>query len=195
MKLFSEKLSRYQCLVLIFFIIIEIICFILLITSYKPLYKRVFDKSKEVSIQKTANITHTLTEIFEFSFVRYVQDLKLIGKHMSLLSNNEINKNSQFYKNLMNNEDKHIYLGTVEELKRNFSKYYDDNQKKFLFLESYINDYVINKTNQINILTDLMNKKKHPELNSISYYNLKGTIDAIESNLDKKILKEVILIK
>ena len=186
MKLFSEKLSKYQWLVLIFFIIMEIICFLIIITAYKPLYKRVFDKSKEISIQKTANIIHTFTEIFESSFIRYVQDVKMVGKHMSFLTNEEINKNSQFYKNLINTEDKHIYLGTVEELKKKFSKYYDDNQKKFLFLENYINDYVVNKTNQINILTNLMNKDIHPELNSISYYNMNGTIDAIESNFEKK---------
>ena len=193
MKLFSGKLSKYQCLGLIIFCIIEIICFILLLKSYKPPYIKVFNKSKEISIEKTATITHTLTEILELSFVRYIQDLKLVGKHISFLSNNEINKNSQFYKNLINTKDKQIYLGTVEELKKNFSKYYDNNLKKFLFLESYINDYVINKTNKINILTNLMNKEIHPELNSISYYNINGTIDAIESNLEKKIATKYLI--
>ena len=186
MKLFSNKLTKIKILFLIVFSILEVASFFIIYFSYKPLYTQVFNQSKEISIEKTRAITHTLSQIFELSFHRYVQDLKLIGKHMSFFSNNQINAESQYYKNIINNKDKHIYFATIENLKNDFEKYYDDKQKKFLYMENYIKEYIENTTNSINIVNDLMNKEKHPELNAISYYKLNGDINDIENNLQKK---------
>ena len=104
---------------------------------------------------------------------------------MSFLANDEINNKSQFYQNIINNEDKHIYFATTENLKIYFNKYYDDTQKKFLFFETYINDIIHNNTNQEDIINDLMSKEKHPELNSISYYKFDGNINEIENDIQK----------
>ena len=186
MKLFSNKLTKTQFLFLLAFSIIEIICFLILFLSYKPIFSQVFDQSREISIQKTKSITQTLSQIFELSFHRYIQDLKLIGKHMSFLANNQINTESQYYQNIINNEDKHVYFATTENLKTYFNKYYDEKQNKFLFFENYIKDYVDNTTNQMNIITDLMNKDKHPELNSISFYKSNEDINDFENNIRKK---------
>ena len=185
MKLFSDKLTKAQYLLLFAFCIIEIICFLILYLSYKPFFSKVFAQSREISIEKTKSITQTLSQIFELSFHHYIQDLKLIGKHMSFLANDQINTKSQYYQNIINNTDKHIYFATTENLKKYFNKYYDDTQNKFLFFENYIKDYFENTTNQIIILEDLMNKDKHPELNSISYYKLDGDISDIENNIQK----------
>ena len=186
MKLFSNKLTKTQFLFLLSFSIIEIICFFILFLSYKPIFSQVFDQSREISIKKTKSITQTLSQIFELSFHRYIQDLKLIGKHMSFFANNLINTESQYYQNIINNEDKHVYFATTENLKTYFNKYYDEKQNKFLFFENYIKDYVDNTTNQMNIITDLMNKDKHPELNSISFYKSNEDINDFENNIRKK---------
>ena len=193
MKLFSEKLTKLKFSLILAFSILEIICFIILFISYKPLYLKVFDQAKEASINKTISITQTLNEILKLSLNEYLLDLKLAGKHMSFLAYNSINNNSQYYQKLINNEDKHIFFGTTEELKKNFSDYYDSNEHKFLFKEKYIKDYVENKSNQINILHDLMNKTKHPELNSISYYKEGGNISDIEENQTKKLFSKYLI--
>ena len=185
MKLYSNKLTIIQYLSLFTFIVIEILCFAFLFITYKPLFIQVYNESREISINKTKTITHTLSGNLELLFQRYIQDLKLIGKHMSFLANNEINNKSQFYQNIINNEDKHIYFATTENLKIYFNKYYDDTQKKFLFFETYINDIIHNNTNQEDIINDLMSKEKHPELNSISYYKFDGNINEIENDIQK----------
>ena len=110
MKLYSNKLTIIQYLSLFTFIVIEILCFAFLFITYKPLFIQVYNESREISINKTKTITHTLSGNLELSFQRYIQDLKLIGKYMSFLANNEINNKSQFYQNIINNEDKHIYF-------------------------------------------------------------------------------------
>ena len=187
MKLFSEKLMRFKFLVLFIFILVEIAGFILLYASYKSPYLKIFDESKEISIEKTISITHTLNEILKVYLYRHLQDLKLVGKHMSFLSNNKINKNSQFHKNLNDTQDKKIYFATMEELKDNFSEYYNDNEKRFLYFDKYIKDYIENDEKRQYMVNDLMNKNIHPELNSISYYKLKGNLNTLYNDPIKKI--------
>ena len=96
MKLFSEKLTKLKFSLLLAFSVLEIICFIILFISYRPLYLKVFDQAKEASINKTISITHTLNEILKLSLNEYLLDLKLAGKHMSFLAYNSINNNSQY---------------------------------------------------------------------------------------------------
>ena len=184
MKLFSEKLTKYKFFFLSVFSIIEITCFILIYISYKPLYIKVFEQTKDIAIEKTLSITHSLNEIIKITFNRHILDLKFIGKHMSFLSNNNINNKSQYYNNLVNNDDKHLFNSSLEELMNNFSEYFDQN--KSIYLEKYIKDYIDNDINRIKILPDLMNSSLHSELNSISYYKLNGNVKFIENNKEKR---------
>ena len=193
MKLFSEKLNKFKFYLLLSFSILEIICFLILFFTYRPLYIQVFDQAKEASIEKTISITHTLNEILKIAFERYLLDLKLAGKHMSFLVYNSINNKSKYYQNLINNEEKYIFFGETNELKKNFSEYYDEKEKKFVYNEKYIKDYIINKSNQINILDDLMNNEKHPELNSISFYKENGNISDIENSMKKKLFLKYLI--
>ena len=112
--------------------------------------------------------------------------MKCIGKHMSFFANNEINQNSKYYKNLIQDEDKHIIYGTIEELIKNFSEYYNYTTNKFLFLENYVKKFTEKGNNHFDISNDLMNNSLHPELNSIAFYKNNGNINDIEYNLRKK---------
>ena len=85
---------------------------------------KVFDDSKTVTINKTIAITHTLNEIIKLSLHRYSQDLKLAGKHMLFLLNDGINNKSQYYQNMISDNDKKIYYATLEELKDKFPYYF-----------------------------------------------------------------------
>ena len=179
MKLFSASLARYKYLALIFLGLLEILSFIIIFTKYKSIYLKIFSRIREVSIEKAINITNNINEIFKMSLIRYYLDMKLIGKHMSFLANNEINPSSKYYENIIKNEDKKIIYGTIEELKKYFNEYYDNATNKFLFLENYTKNYLEKETNKINILNDLMNNSLHPELNSISFYKINGNINDI----------------
>ena len=179
-------LTKHKFIVLMSFIVFEIISFIIIFINYKPIYSKIFEQIKELSIEQTINIANNINEFFRITFIRYYLDLKIIGKHMSLLANNEINNNSKYYKNLVQDENKHIIYGTTEDLIKNFSEYYDDYTEKFLFLENYVKKYFENDTNQFDKLNYLMNNTLHPELNCIAYYKVNGSINDIENNLKRK---------
>ena len=193
MKLFSAKLTKYKFLVLLAFCLVEIVCFIILILSYKSPYLKAFDNTKKITIEKTISITHTLNEILKLSLHIYLQDLKLVGKHMRFLSNDELNKNSQFYQNLKDDQDKQIYFANLEELKDKFIEYYNDDEKRFTYLEKYAKDYFENNEKGQYMLYELMNKKIHPELNSISYYKTNGNINNINDNPTKKLAAKYLI--
>ena len=169
MKIFSLLLTRYKLLVLITLCILEIISFIIIFVKYKPIYLKIFERIKEVPIEKAISITNSINEPFKMSFTRNYLDMKFIGKHMSLLANNEINPSSKYYENIVKNEDKKIIYGTIEELIKNFSEYYDYTTNKFLFLENYVKKFTEKGNNHLDISNDLMNNSLHPELNSIAY--------------------------
>ena len=185
MKLFSEKLTKYKFLLLSIFIIVEFSSFILLFISYKSIYLNVFDQTKEVAIEKAKSINLSLNQLYKLTLYKDIQDLKFIGKHMSFLANNEINNKSKYYQNVINNNNSHIYYATVGELTY-FNEYYNDEIKQFLYYDNYVKNYIDNISNRKNILSDMSNKDKHPELNSISYYKYNGSINDIENNQIKK---------
>ena len=151
MKLFLVSLTKHKFLALISLCILEIISFIIIFVRHKPIYLKIFDQTKEISIGKAINITNNINEIFKMSFIRYYLDMKCIGKHMSFLANNKINQNSKYYKNLIQDEDKHIIYGTIEELIKNFSEYYDYTTNKFLFLENYVKKFTEKGNNHFDI--------------------------------------------
>ena len=191
MKLFSEKLTKYKFIILSVFTLVEISSFTLLLVQYKSPYLKVFDDSKTVTINKTIAITHTLNEIIKLSLHRYSQDLKLAGKHMLFLLNDGINNKSQYYQNMISDNDKKIYYATLEELKDKFPYYFKEDARSFFYLDKYIHDYFENKTKAQYILDELMNKTIHPELNSISYYKTNGNIDNV-NNVSAKYLISIL---
>ena len=188
MKLFSLTLSKHKFIVIITFAILEIISLIVIFIKYKPIYLKIFDQIKEISVEKAINITNSINEVFGLAFFRAFLDMKTMGKHQNFFVKEEINPNSKYYDKIFNNDDKHIVYGTIEDLQENFNEYYDYNTKKFLFLENYYKIYIENNNNvnQMDILNNLMNNSLHPELNCIAYYRPDGNIDEIETNLQKK---------
>ena len=193
MKLFSVSLTKHKFLALISLCLLEIISFIIIFIKHKPIYLEIFDLVKKVSIEKAINITNNINEIFKMSFIRNYLDMKVIGRHMSFFANNEINQNSKYYKNLVQNENKYIIYGTMEELIINFSEYYDYNTNQFLFLENYVKKYLEKGNNHLDMSNDLMNNSLHPDLNSIAYYKKNGNIYDIEYNLRKKTAAKYII--
>ena len=70
MKLFLVSLTKRKFLALISLCILEIISFIVIFIRHKPIYLKIFDQTKEISIGKAINITNNINEIFKMSFIR-----------------------------------------------------------------------------------------------------------------------------
>ena len=133
MKLFSLTLSKHKFIVIITFAILEIISLIVIFIKYKPIYLKIFDQIKEISVEKAINITNSINEVFGLAFFRAFLDMKTMGKHQNFFVKEEINPNSKYYEKIYNNDDKHIVYGTIEDLQENFNEYYDYNTKKLNF--------------------------------------------------------------
>ena len=191
MELFAEKLTNNKFLILIALGLVEIIGFIILFVSYKSLYLNVFEETKVISLNKTLEIAYSFYNVFSIYINRYIQDVKLIGRHMSFLSNEEININSHYYQKIKNNSDKNFIKGTLENLESNdiIEQIYIDNN--FSYFNVYAEKYINNADIKVNILNELMNKTKHPELNSIAFINQNGKIEG-ESEMIAKYLISIL---
>ena len=182
MKLFSERLTKQKFIILVVLDLIEIIGFIIIIIPYKSLYLKVFDETKAISIKKAESITNGISEIIVIYLTRYLQDAKLVGKHMSFFANKKINNASNFYMNIRNNTDKKIILGTLEKLEDNniIDKIYIENN--FSYFNVYLQKYSNNSEIKMDILNQLMNKEEHPELNCIALYSINESINSLDDD-------------
>ena len=176
MKLISDYLNRLKIIILFTVFALEMLLFVIVINLYRPIYKKTFEITKNHTINKTISATKTLNEIIKITLYRYLCDLKLIGKHMSFLGNEEndskyIKRSSNYYKNILINEDKKIVYGSMEELKKikELEKFYNEEKEKYDYISIYNKEY-IDTGKQSKIINYLVNKSMHPELNMIAYY-------------------------
>ena len=199
MILINENLKKLKFILFIIIIALEIGLFILIMNIYIPVYKKAIEITKNYTINKTLSATKTLNDLLKISLYRYLLDLKLIGKHMAFLGNIEneskyIRKTSNYYKNILNNIDKTIVYGTMDELKNIdiLNKYYNEEEKRYDYF-SYYNKKFIETGNQSQIMHILTNKTLHPELNMISYYKLNGSTNISLLDDNKKIAAKYII--
>ena len=188
MKLINEKLAKFKFILFFIVILLESLAFLIVIFMYRPIYIKTIEITKNHTINKTISATKIFNDILKIALYRYLCDLKLIGKHMSFLGDVEddtkyIKRTSQYYKNLLTNEDKVIVYGTIEELKKinNLTKYYNEEENRFQYFSVYNKDY-LESGKQTQVMNVLKNKTIHPELNMIAYYKLNGNISSISQN-------------
>jgi hypothetical protein len=67
----------------------ELITLIIVINLYKPIYKKAIELTKNHTINKTISTIKILKDISLLHFYRQILDLKLAGKHMVFLGNEE----------------------------------------------------------------------------------------------------------
>ena len=197
MKLINEKLAKFKFILFFIVILLEVLAFLIVIIMYRPIYIKTIDITKNHTINKTISATKIFNDILKIALYRYLCDLKLIGKHMSFLGDVEddtkyIKRTSQYYKNLLTNEDKVIVYGTMEELKKinNLTKYYNEEENRFQYFNVY-NKVYLEPGKQTQVINILKNKTLHPELNMIAYYKLNGNIASISQN--RKIASKYII--
>ena len=201
MKLINETLNKLKLIIVLIIIALELCLFSIVISSYKFFYTNTLDLTKNYTINKTIDATRTLNDLLRITLYRYLCDLKLIGKHMSFLSSEEndskyIRTSSNYYKNIILNEDKKIVYATMEELKKIsiLNKFYNNETHKYDYLSYYNREY-IESGQQAQIINYLKNKNIHPELNMIAYYKLNGdsNVDLLDEN-KKRAAKYIISI-
>ena len=185
MKLINENLNQIKLILFIIIIIMELIALIIVINLYKPIYKKAIELTKNHTINKTISTIKILKDISLLHFYRQILDLKLAGKHMVFLGNEEnesmyMKRSSKFFDNILASKNKKIVYGTMEKLKENiptlYEKYYDEEKKRFDYFLKYYEDEVI-KGPKSRIIYSLTNNKIHPELDMIAYYKLRGESD------------------
>ena len=193
MKLINENLTSFKLILFVIIILIESISFIIVMNLYQPIYRKTFELARNYTINKTVSATESIKETYTLLFNRYLCDLKLIGKHMAFLGNETddnkyINRSSNYYQNILLNEDKQIVYGTMEELIKKpylYKNYFNKEKIKFDYFFKYYNDYV-ETGKQSQILNYLNNNSLHPELNMIAYYKLKSSANVDLINDSKK---------
>ena len=193
MKLINENLAGFKLILFIIVIIIESLGFIIVLNLYKPIYKKTFELTRNYTINKTLSTVKILKNLSILSFNRNLCDLKLVGKHMSFLGNetNEkkyIKRTSNYFNNILLNEDKQIIYGTMDELIKIpylYENYFNKEEIKFDYFSKYYNDY-IQTGKQSEIIDKLKNNSLHPELNMIAYYKLNGNKNISLINDNKK---------
>ena len=165
MKLIKEFILTEIILLMITLIIIEFFIIYIFLKRSTIIYDETYKETVKKITTKTIEASKKFEDFSKNYLAKYLGDLKLISMH-SILFN--VNKTGD--KINLNNDDKNIYIATLEELNN------IEALQKFLNLEDnpYVNEYEkefnnINDTNEI--LNSLFNKDRHPELNCIGYYN------------------------
>ena len=171
MKLIQEYLVKIVLLIISSVIFIELFITYLLVTRAKLIYNTVYEETMKKTEEKSIEITSKIEEFATNLVTRYMTDLKLICKHAQLLNGNinSINNDELINKDsdILNNKNKTIYIGTIEQLKNKEElKNISSDNNFFDYINYYENEFE-NITSK-NILLNSFFENKHKELNAIS---------------------------
>ena len=189
MKLIQEYLVKIVLLIISSVIFIELFITYLLVTRAKLIYNTVYEETMKKTEEKSIQITSKIEEFATNLVTRYMTDLKLICKHAQLLNGNinSINNDELINKDsdILNNKNKTIYIGTIEQLKNKEElKNISSDNNFFDYINYYENEFE-NITSK-NILLNSFFENKHKELNAISYYNYDNNNNLSEISEDKE---------
>ena len=165
MKLIKEFIIKEIILLLIFLALIEFLIIYIFLKRSTIIYDETFNETVDKITSKTVEAAKKFEDFTKNYLAKYLGDLKLIGMH-SILFN--VNKTDD--KNNLNNNDKEIYIATLEELSKipQLNKFLNNDDNPYV--KEYEKEFThITDTNKI--LNSLFDNEKHPELNYIGYYN------------------------
>ena len=175
MKLIQEYTIKVIIFTIVLSFVMEIFLLCLLYIRANIIFKESYQQTILNSETKSIKITQKISNHISNVIIKYLTDLKLIGKHALLLNGKkdknyttEINKESTFFKNSYN--QKHLVIATKEELFKvdSIKKMFNDLNQSFDYFHQYELEFErIYEHNQI--LNSLFSN--HPELNYISYYS------------------------
>ena len=178
-------------------LIFEALIFIKTLRNYSYGFSNSYWIALDKAKQKAVLATQKLNQYAENTVRQYITDLKLIGRHMSLLNGkfSGINKNEDIINPNINFPKNNIKIlkGVLAELIKdeNLKSIYNESKNEF----DYINN-LEKKFKNINdkkiIINDIY--KYHQELDTVSYYKGENTIENSMSDEDMKSVKFLISI-
>ena len=198
MKLIQEYIIKICIAVFILALLMELYILFLLMKRAPKTFDSTYHQTMEKSESKSIEITGKIEKFISNLLMKYTTDLKLIGKHASLLNGKAIyspekliNINSNMLN--INNNKKMILKSNTEELKKNnlTKKYYNNLSDSFEYILNYEIEFKNNENN--NIIINSLFSDSHQELNSISYYSLSNN-DKIFTQEEKIRIKFIISI-
>ena len=181
MKLIKEYIIKEILVLLAAAIVIEGFIIYLLNKRAKIIYEDTYNETIEKIENKTLEAAIKIEELAKNYLSKYLTDLKLIVTHSFLFN---INKNTT-NNNKLDNENKKIYTATLEDLKKeeDLNKYL--NNEQFSYVNKYEEEFK-NITDTNIILNSLLDNEKHPELNTIGYYNQDNQERILEEEINIK---------
>ena len=181
MKLIKEYIIKEILVLLAAAIVIEGFIIYLLNKRAKIIYEDTYNETNKKIENKTLEAAIKIEELAKNYLSKYLTDLKLIVTHSFLFN---INKNTT-NNNKLDNENKKIYTATLEDLKKeeDLNKYL--NNEQFSYVNKYEEEFKNIKDTNI-ILNSLLDNEKHPELNTIGYYNQDNQERILEEEINIK---------
>ena len=165
MKLIREFIIKEIILLIISLLLIQILVDYLLFHKSKEILDTTYNETIDKVVNKTLEASLKFEEFTKNYLSKYLSDLKNIGMHSILFNINTTDQNKK-----LKNEHKEIYIATLEELNKiDILKDFQKDEENI-----YINKYdeEFSKITETNIvLKNLFDNTKHPELNTIGYYN------------------------
>ena len=185
MKLISEFLIKEIILLVISLLLLQVIVDHLLFKKTDEILDTTCKETIDKVVNKTLEASMKMEEFTKNYLAKYLSDLKNIGMHSILFNLNTTNNNKK-----LNNENKRIYIATLEELNKIECVKDFQNDEENAYINKYEEEF--NKITDTNtILKNLFDNIKHPELNSIGYYNPYNNIidltDEEENNIKNMI--------
>ena len=146
MKLYNDKLSNLKLILIITMLCVDAIGFFIILMNFRPVLIKTMERSLSYSINRTNIAINTFNSILRGSFDRYSNELKLIGKYLSLINydndtNKYINKDNQYFMGLHSNPLKSIVFAEMSQLKLNpaINNFYNDKNYNFDYISHYHN--------------------------------------------------------
>ena len=164
MKLIQEYIVKNIILFIFTLVIIELLIALSLIKKSDRIYKDTYKETVDKVENKTYEAARKIEQFIRNYISKYLGDLKTISMHSILFNINITDENIK-----LNNNNKNIYISTLEELGKidHLKKFQNDTDNAYV--EAYEKEFEnISDTNYI--LNTLFDEEKHPELNSIGYF-------------------------
>ena len=191
MKLYNDKLSNLKLILIITMLCVDAIGFFIILMNFRPVLIKTMERSLSYSINRTNIAINTFNSIIRGSFDRYSNELKLIGKYLSLINydndaNKYINKDNQYFMGLHSNPLKSIVFAEMSQLKLNpaINNFYNDKNYNFDYISHY------SESINIDVVFQLFDATLHPELSTIAYYKPNGNIEMINSDFYKTLISK-----
>ena len=187
MRLIKEYIFKEIILFFLVLIAIETAIIIILSKSSKKIYDVTYKETLEKIKNKSIEAVQKYEEYAKNYLSKYLTDLKIISLHSILFNINRTDDNN----NNLNNENKKIYIATLEELNKiEDLRKYQSNEGN-LYVNKYGKEFE-NFTDTNKILNNLFNN--HSELDSIGYYNPDSLNEIDLYEYEKKAIKNIMSI-